>query len=354
MPIKNLSNIRRLPRLGKISLGIKKTTKKDGTECPPYPSEVDYFVCPIKVQKVFGEKPKELKIMFPIENADIFFQQWYKSYGYNLLKCKGDGETAHTWDEEKGGMKQIACPCEKLETGDCKRIGILQFLLPDVPGAGVWQISTSSRNSIIDINSGISFIKSVCGRIRMIPLILKRVEMVTQRIEKNGQPKKGTHYTLQIDLADVSLRQLQEAAMKKPEQILLPPPDESKDESFFPDNGFEKEEEKDQEKQEEIESPNSKESQEEKQGDEKQPELVLEQDEDEKAKDEAREKLSAELKKFFKVGGKALVANNQRLADRLDYIGDKTNKEVKLAEIEGGVEFIQLKIKELERTNRLN
>ena len=243
MPIHNLSDIRRLPRLGKISLGIKAKSDKTGNE---YPKEVSYFVCPKPVQEVFGEKPIELKIMFPVENPDVFFQQWYKSYGYNLLKCKGDGVRAFTWDEEHGGMKEIACPCEKLESGDCKRIGILQFLLPDVPGAGVWQITTSSRNSIIDINSGVSFIKSICGRIRMIPIILKREEMQIQRVE-NGQPKKGKHYTLKIDLADVSLRQLQEYARKSPQEVLLPPLDESKDELFYPEGGFEPEEKKEDE-----------------------------------------------------------------------------------------------------------
>lgn len=233
MPIKNLSDVRRMPRLGKIGLGVKKKASS-GAE---YPSEVDYFVCPAAVQKVFGEKPHELRIMIPVENADVFFQQWYKSYGASLLKCKGDGEKAFTWDEAGGGMKEIPCPCPKLEAKECKQIGILQFLLPDVPGAGVWQITTSSRNSIIDINSSIDFVRAICGRVRMIPLILKREKMEMQRVE-DGKPKKSTHYTLKIDLDEnMSLRQLQQAAQVTPERVLLPPPDETKDEDFFPLNG---------------------------------------------------------------------------------------------------------------------
>lgn len=238
MPIKNLSDIRRLPRLGKISLGIKKTSEKSGKE---YPHEVDYFVCPSKVEEVYKGEPKELRIMFPVEDPDVFFQQWYKSYGFNLLKCKGDGEKAFTWDEEHGGMKEITCPCDKLQKGECKKIGILQFLLPDVPGAGCWQITTSSRDSIININSSVDYIKQTCGRIRMIPLILKRIPNVKQRIEK-GKPKKSTHYTLQIDVENITLRQLQEAAQIAPERVLLPPTDETKDELFYPENGFKPEE----------------------------------------------------------------------------------------------------------------
>jgi hypothetical protein len=52
--IKDLSDKRRLPRLGKIRLGIKCKSVSTGNE---YPKEVEYFVCPPEVQKVYGEKP---------------------------------------------------------------------------------------------------------------------------------------------------------------------------------------------------------------------------------------------------------------------------------------------------------
>ena len=52
--IKGLSDKRRLPRLGKIRLGVKAISQKSGKE---YPKETDYFVCPPEVQAVYGEKP---------------------------------------------------------------------------------------------------------------------------------------------------------------------------------------------------------------------------------------------------------------------------------------------------------
>ena len=53
MPIKGISEIVRLPRLGKIRLGIKKKTDAGVS----YSSSTDYFVCPDELKKVFGEKP---------------------------------------------------------------------------------------------------------------------------------------------------------------------------------------------------------------------------------------------------------------------------------------------------------
>ena len=202
------------------------------------PKDVDYFVLPKALQEVFGDQVKELPIMFPVENIEVFFQQWYKRYGYNLLRCKGDGDKAMTWDEGKGGMKTIDCPCDELKPGgNCRRVAILQFLLPDVPGAGVWQISTTSRNSIIDINSSVDYIRGLCGRVRMIPLVLKREEIKTQRLEK-GVAKSGRHYTLKIDMANVSLRELQAAGRIKPEEMMLPEPDEAREDLLYPVAGF--------------------------------------------------------------------------------------------------------------------
>lgn len=237
MPIKKLSDERRMPRLGKIHLGVKRDKKKDGTPCAPYPMEVDYFVCPSEVQAVFGEKPTWLKIMIPVEETERFFPQFYKRYTTSLLICKGDGEIAHRWAEE-GGLKEVPCPCDYLKSGECKPVAIFCFLMPDVQGFGIYQITTSSKNSIIDLNSCIDMIRAIAGRVRMIPLILKREKMEMQRVE-NGKPKKSTHYTMKIDLDEkMTLRQLQQAAQIKPEVVLLPAADESKDDLFYPANGF--------------------------------------------------------------------------------------------------------------------
>src|SRR3989304_5673538 len=48
----------------------------------------------------------------------------------------------------------------------------LQFLLPRVPGLGVWQIDTGSINSIRNINGCAAMVRAVCDRISWIPLTL--------------------------------------------------------------------------------------------------------------------------------------------------------------------------------------
>ena len=236
--IKGLSDKRRLPRAGIIRLGIK-VKNEAGKE---YPKETDFFVCPPLVKEQYGDEPKEMVIMFPVESEQVFFQQFYKKYGNGVLLCRGDGEKATYYDFDEGGFVDKECPCDDLDK-KCKAVGVLQFLLPEIREAvGVWQISTSSKNSIIDINSGIDFVRGLVGRIAMIPLILKREETKTQKIE-GAKVIKGRHYTMKLSIG-MSLMEIQKRGLISPTQALLPAPVETQEsvDDLFPPNGFDKKE----------------------------------------------------------------------------------------------------------------
>jgi hypothetical protein len=261
MAIKNLSEVRRLPRLGKIRLGIKKTTST-GKE---YPAEVDYFILdpatPSELenkklieefQKRYGEQPKQIPIMLPVGDIDVVFPQFYKRYGKTTsLQCKGDGETAvcasaeyatglEAIGKDEMGLPKVKClgpDCPYQQNKQCSRVGTLNILLPELPGAGVWQIVTGSVNSIINLNSCLDYVRAVCGRFQMIPLMLERRPQEIQHTEKNGEVKKRTHYIMQITL-DKPLVELQKYAMIDATKILidLPAPDTDKEDILFLEN----------------------------------------------------------------------------------------------------------------------
>jgi len=185
--IKGISDIRRTIRLGKIHLGIKKVNSK-GVE---YPSAVDYFVVPDEVKKVYGEEPIKLDVILPSNNPEEFFPQFYKKYGSGgKLGCKGDGETA-TRSGEEGEVIEVECDpenCEFYKKGDCKMVGNLLVILPKVRGFGVYQIDTSSKNNIINLNSEISLLQQALhGKISGVPLELVRE---TAEMQKDGKMRK--------------------------------------------------------------------------------------------------------------------------------------------------------------------
>ena len=230
--IKGISERRRLRRIGKIRLGEKKISDNGKT----YPAALDHFnfVDAPGLEELYGKNCKEIEIMLPNENPDTFFPQERKCYRTSGLFCRGDGETATRVnvglsDGDKmskavpkgqpldpvgmdfikeqglkvdvGDMFDLPCPgeeCPFTEKNLCRPIGRFIFLVPKAPRIGVYEISTTSYNSIIELNSGIDTIRGVTGRISMIPLRLRLIPRET-KIPKSTMKKTIHHLVLDFD-----------------------------------------------------------------------------------------------------------------------------------------------------------
>jgi hypothetical protein len=242
MPIKGLTEQRRMPRLGKIRTGVKVPNKNSAGE---HPEAVDYFVLPDEIVTTFGDKPKSLPIMFPVEDETKFASQYYKCYSsFRGMVCKGDGETcwrlidistgdfAHRETTETT-RRELPCTgrdCPMYQQKKCKEVMNLQFLIPSVPGLGVWQLDTGSYHSIVAVNSAIDLIRSVCGRIAMIPL---KLTIEPKEVAPDG--KKKTVNILQIR-NDITLSEIQRLGALPGSQVLIPPPDEDETpEELYPE-----------------------------------------------------------------------------------------------------------------------
>ena len=239
MAIKGISEIRRLPRIGKFRLGIKK---QKGSE--EYPAATDYFVVAEdvtdevyvkEVGEVYGDKPKELDIIFPCDDIEVLFPQFYKRYGSSTgLVCRGDGVSASC--RANGDMKEIEClgrDCDFYKQRKCTEVGNLLFMLPKIGGLGVWQIDTGSYHSIVQINSAIAFIQGIAGRISGIPL-----KLILRPIEVSPDGKKKTVYVMDIHMPQAKIGKLLEQADQLEEKGRLGLPEsagEEKPEELYPE-----------------------------------------------------------------------------------------------------------------------
>ena len=255
MPIKGLSETLRLPRIGKIHLGIKKMSQSTDTERP---EKTDYFVFPAEyletVKRICGtDKPKSLEVLIPVEDANIWASQFYRSYSMTRgLVCRGDGETAEQSVDAKTGelawkgiipiveRREVPCPgraCEHYKAKRCHERMCLQFMLPRIPGLGVWQVDTGSINSILNINSDTAMVRSVVGRIAMVPLTLT---LEAQEVTNPENQKKGTAYCLHLRVTG-SLGELLAAAKRPFGLIEMPKPIPDADDDGMPDGDVDEE-----------------------------------------------------------------------------------------------------------------
>jgi len=244
MPIEGVSDLVRIPRLGKIHLGIKVKPEEKGKK--EYPKATDHFVVPGEVKKIYGDKPTELQIMFPVEEPELFAQQWLRAYSLTQgLVCIGTGvEARRKMDVATGAIadhdtkqwewREMSCDpqeCQEYQTKRCRRVMNLQFLLPEVPGLGVYQIDTSSFYSIVNINSMIKMLKGILGRCSMVPLTLA---LGVIEVFPPGQTKKMVH--IMHIKKDIKLSQLAHIAQLPPAKVLIPEADtEEPPEDLFPE-----------------------------------------------------------------------------------------------------------------------
>ena len=213
------SRNRRIPRLGRIRLGVKvqklhngQPVLRDGRPIE-YPKETEHFVVPEEVARVYGDRPTELDVMFFSNDPEVIFPQSLVWYGSGKgVKCRGNGVEAERYNEPSKTWVPRACPCEQRKTaenprGECDEVGHLLVTLPKVNVGGVYQIDTRSYNSTVDVNSGIDMVRLLLatqehpeGRIAMVPLRLRR-----EKRETHHDGKKQIHFTMSLTLdADIA------------------------------------------------------------------------------------------------------------------------------------------------------
>ena len=231
--IKGLSDRRRLPRAGKIHLGMRVKKQKPDSRCKhaphefcsycTYPKETEYFMVPKEVAKVYGDKPTSLDVVFPVNDLEVICPQAYKLYGGNgSLKCTGDLEKAYRFNQDTKQVDEIPCPCELKDT-KCNKRTTLYVILPKVTWGAVYQIDSGSYNSMIDIRSGLDYVQGLVGRFSGIRLVLSRVPTPTYH-----EGMRQIHYPLSVRLETSSeeyinrLRETRDRMMSE-SRPLLPP-----------------------------------------------------------------------------------------------------------------------------------
>lgn len=239
MPIKGLTESRRFTRGGHLRLGTKAERG--------YPVKSDHFIADFENKEtealfysIYGAEPKRVTIAFGADEPETVFPQYYKCYGAaSGLKCKGDGQTAGRANAQ-GEIEEVECPtpfhCDfamkngKSGKPGCKQMASLQFFIKGLPGIQVFQVNTTSFNSIVNINTGIELLQTV-RRGRSIRGVWIDLMLFEQAAQAAG--KAVTIYVMKLDIP-VSLDNLTalECAFDAP--AALPAPDESRDEYLTP------------------------------------------------------------------------------------------------------------------------
>ncbi len=238
MTIKGVSDQIRLPRKGIIKIGEKDEKKG-------FPKALDHFVGPKEFHEKYGAEPREIPILFPFDLVGMNYDESLKAYkSGGKLFCRGDGEVA-TRSDGKGGMIEMECPfyeCSYFKKKECKQVGVLSFLIPEISITGCYQVWTSSRSSMENLRSTLTQLYSMFKKLSGIPMKL-RVVMQKARPWVPGQDGEVKPMTTEVPIihseCDLPLQQVQVLAARNSLALL---PGESMDPDTYPDTLYSKNE----------------------------------------------------------------------------------------------------------------
>lgn len=246
MPIKEFEGKRRLPVIGKIRLGTRKTSS-GGKE---YPSEADHFVLDDApdVAAVYGKEPKQLEVIFPVDDLNKVMPYWYKWYGGGVkdkegniiggkLNCYGDGDVAHHLAKRDPISRVVPtrkclgdqCPDwrDGKGTQQCKPAMSVFVILPRVSLLGVFQIDTTSKAAIQNFVDQMYLLKETWGTFCRNHFIIYRDPTMMAFVDKDGKEQRREHYILRVRPDESFQKNYGDALAKriasmKPENLLLP------------------------------------------------------------------------------------------------------------------------------------
>jgi len=255
--IPELDAIRRLPRLGKLALGVKATADS-GME---YPREVEHFVVredgciPAlreKFRMVYGNRPAALDVVLPCEDLAECFPAAFKMYGAGTgLKCIGDGQDARRIGKLLGkdgdaigeffDTECLGEDCPDYEGKACRRVASLTVMLPKVSVAGYWQIDTSSFHSRVDLLADLAMVRQVFGRIAGListrPPFDTALVLTREAKETQHGGHKRTHWPLHLRIRNaeqLDLQALQRLRLAEASSGLMIEHQEDRPEDLFP------------------------------------------------------------------------------------------------------------------------
>ena len=242
--IQRLVNRQRLPRIGKIKLGVTVTKTNADGKVVSFPKEVDYFVVPPELAELYGEKPTRLPIMFPVDDIERILPNRYERYSGGLLTLECDGVQA-TEIPLKGPEVRYTCKRPMAEPGkptpacecEAKAKGMLNVIVRG-GGIGTYQIPIGGEARIADLITQLDVFKKIFGSLTTInghpiPFEIVRVPQTAQirkggaageRLTREGYPVKiECRFTVEQALEARGMRMLEAGITAATVPAALPP-----------------------------------------------------------------------------------------------------------------------------------
>lgn len=223
MPIKGLTDKRAptFPKIGDIRKGAPKPANggigKDLTYFRAVFSEGETKAA-AKFAEIYPDEPREINIFLPFDDIDRNFEAWRERHTASALQCRGDGEMAIVWRDDKGEIQREYKQCPAKPCEGCKETGRLKIIVPELRRLAYLIVHTTSKWDIIELTANLNALKKLTGDgLKGIPLVLKRRPRIISTPRGNGKRVRQEMWLLSIEAdprwVDAQLKAMEIAAL---------------------------------------------------------------------------------------------------------------------------------------------
>ena len=215
----------RLAEIGKIKIGTLSDKMVKGRRLP---EKLDHFVVTSllrddcgdllideEMTKKIGNSCQELPIYLCYDDPSLNFTTFYGHFTQSRLQCMGNGITASR-TLESGDKEEITCnpkTCEAYQKKQCKPYGRLSVILADASRVGgCYVLRTTSWNSIRNILTSMSFIRTITGGI--LAGIKLKMRLIPMQVQPRDMGRTVKIYTVNIEYGG-SWEELKDEAAKE-------------------------------------------------------------------------------------------------------------------------------------------
>lgn len=188
MTIKGLTNTSAsFPRIGKLRKGDVKSAKAPGRDLPYFRFDSSDQKAVNDFEAAYGEQPTKVNVLFPHPTVERNFQTAMEAYGAGGIERRCDRETIGG-QRVDGRFSYCRAQCRYPQC-ECKEVGRLQIIIPELKRFAYVTAETHSINDIVNLTQQLQAIEMTFGRLNGVPLVLRR------RPEQVSVPLKGGNRT---------------------------------------------------------------------------------------------------------------------------------------------------------------
>jgi len=224
MPIKSLTNRQpQFPEIGQLRKGAKKPERGIGRDLDHFRFTSDIPEVQAAFEAEYDKEPRLINCFLPFQYVDDNWTAWQEHWVAGGLKHRCDGEFVVLFQDDDGVYQhpepdRMPCP------GECKPVGRLKVIVPELRRLAYVTVLTSSKYDISNLDGQLRALQSVSPDLRGVPLQLRRRKKRISTPGTNGKRSRRDSWLLSIEAAP-SWVELQLAAQEAAAVPQLPHPE---------------------------------------------------------------------------------------------------------------------------------